>query len=254
MNIFMTDTQKYTDLKRLVKNSYTSEYEAEDIWKSIRRDLVTPDQTSIVNKYLDLYTPFLDTGKPICHLDFFIDKQDDDPFLDALERSYVDTPCCEFTMGYVSESKRHYRFIFVNPDVNNANDFSFMNKLALKDTYIFISPDKGEVSDAPKYELVPLNTKECKNIRFIVHCHVDSDNRHFRYSQMLEVKNFNIIEKDGDSFVNFTATPFENKEKDLQKRLNARMNRKFALNKELQAQQPRTGLWKWSDIIKMYLF
>lgn len=254
MNIFMTDTQRYTDLKRLVESSYTSEIEADDVWKSICRNLVTPDQTNLINANLDMYTSFLDTGKPICHLDFFIDKQDDDPFLDALERSYVDTPCCEFTMGYVSESKRHHRFVFVNPDVNNANDFSFMNKLALKDTYIFVNYDRGETSDEQKYGLVPLNTKECNHIKFIVHCLVDSDNRHFRFCQMLEVKDFSTLEKDGKQFANFTTAPFENMEKDLQKRFNARMNRKFALNKELQAQPPRIGLWKWSDIIKMYMF
>lgn len=254
MNIFMTDTQRYTDLKRLVESSYTSEIEAEDVWKSIRRNMVTPDQTNLINANLDMYTSFLDTGKPICHLDFFIDRQDDDPFLDALERPYVDTPCCEFTMGYVSESKRHFRFMFVNPDVDGAKDFSFMNKLALKGTYIFVTYDRGETTDIQKYGLVPLNTKECNNVRFIVHFLVDSDNRHFRYLQMLEVKEFNVMEKDGATFANFSASPFENKEENLQKRLNARMNRKFTLSKELQAQLPQLGLWKWSDIIKMYLF
>ena len=133
-------------------------------------------------------------------------------------------------------SMRYYRFIFVNPEVNSANDFSFMNKLALKDIYIFVSHDKDEVSDAPKYGPVPLNTKECNHIKFIVHCLVDSGNRRFRYHKMFEVKEFNILEKDGKPFAYFTAASFENKEKNLQKRFNARMNRKFSLNNEMQSQ------------------
>lgn len=254
MNIFMTDTQKYIDLKSFVESSYTSEREADDVWKSIRWNLLTPNQTNFIDEHLEMYSKFLDTGKPICHLDLFVDSQEDDPFLDALERSYVSTPCCEFTMGYVSESKRHYRFFFVNPDVDGAKDFSFMNKLALKDTYVLVTYDKGEADCAQKYGPVPLHTKECKNIRFVVHCLVDSDNRHFRFNRMLEVTESDVAEKDGESFVSFSAVPFENGEKDLQKRFNARMNRLFSQNKEFQAQLPRLGLWKWSGIIQVYLF
>ena len=254
MNIFMNDTQKYTDLKKLVESSYTSEIEAKDVWKSIRWNLLTPDSSGIIEEHLDLYTPFLETGKPLCHLDFYVGRDEDDPFFDAVELPYVSMPCSEFTMGYISETKHHYRFFFVNPDVNGPEDFSFMNKLALKDTYIFVNYDRGETSDEQKYGLVPLNTKECNHIKFIVHCLVDSDNRHFRFCQMLEVKDFSTLEKDGKPFANFTTAPFENMEKDLQKRFNARMNRKFSLNRELQTQTPRIGIWKWSDIIKMYLF
>ena len=254
MNIFMNDAQKYTDLKKLVESSYTSEIEAKDVWKSIRWNLLTPDSSGIIEEHLDLYTPFLETGKPLCHLDFYVGRDEDDPFFDAVELPYVSMPCSEFTMGYISETKHHYRFFFVNPDVNGPEDFSFMNKLALKDTYIFVNYDRGETSDEQKYGLVPLNTKECNHIKFIVHCLVDSGNRHFRFCQMLEVKDFSTLEKDGKPFANFTTAPFENMEKDLQKRFNARMNRKFSLNRELQVQTPRTGLWKWSDIIKMYLF
>ena len=254
MNIFMNDAQRYNELKALVQSSYTTESEAEDVWKSIRWNLLTPDQTKIIDERLDKYSQFLETGKPICHLDFFVGNNDEDPFLNALDKPYVSTPCCEFTMGRISESRRHFRFIYVNPDVNGAEDFSFMNKLALKDTYILVTRGYGESSDIRKIGSVPLHAKECENIRFIVHCFVDSDNRHFRYNQMLDVWDFKTFEKDGETFVNFSATPFENKETNLQKRLGSRMNRKLLLNKELLAQLPRLGVWKWSDIIRMYLF
>jgi hypothetical protein len=120
----MNNAQKYTDLKKLVESSYTSEIEAKDVWKSIRWNLLTPDSSGIIEEHLDLYTPFLETGKPLCHLDFYVGRDEDDPFFDAVELPYVSMPCSEFTMGYISETKHHYRFFFVNPDVNGPEDFS----------------------------------------------------------------------------------------------------------------------------------
>ena len=71
---------------------------------------------------------------------------------------------------------------------------------------------------------------------------------------MLAVKDSAVIEKDGELMLRFSAMPFENKEKDLQRRFNARINRKFATNAELREQMTRPGIWKWSDVIKSYAF
>ena len=254
MNIILTDTQKYTDLKKLVDASYTSKTEAEDVWKSIRWNLLTPDGSRIVDNRLGIYTPFLETGKPLCHLDFYVDRDGEDPFFDALELPYVSIPCSEFTMGYVSETKHHYRFFFVNPDVNGPEDFSFMNKLALKDTYIFTTYEKGEPSEIQNFGAVPLHTKECDHVKFIVHSLIDSSKRRLRYNQMFAVKDSVVIEKDGELMLRFSAMPFENKEKDLQRRFNARINRKLAANAELCKQMLQPGIWKWSEVIKSYAF
>ena len=254
MNIILTDTQKYTDLKKLVEASYTIKTEAEDVWKSIRWNLLTPDGSRIVDENLGMYTPFLETGKPLCHLDFYVDRDREDPFFEALELPYVSIPCSEFTMGYVSETKRHYRFFFVNPDVNGSDDFSFMNKLALKDTYIFTTYEKGKSSEIQNFGTVALYAKEHDNVRFVVHCLIDSDKQKIRYAQMLNVKEFVALEKNGKPLISFSATQFENKEKDLQKRFNARINRKLATNAELCEQMLQPGIWKWSDVIKSCAF
>ena len=254
MSIMMTDMQKYKELKELVKSSYTSKTEAELIWRSIRWNLIAPNGYEIIDERLEMYSAFLKTGKPLCHLDFEVNKDDDDPFFDALERPYVSTPCYEFSLGYISEAKRHYRFLFVNPGVNGPEDFSFMNKLALKDTYIFATCEKSKTENTLEFGPVPLHTRDCTNIRFIVQCSVDSSKCRFRYKQMLEVKDYLITEKSSEPTVSFSATPFENKETDLQNQFNSRINRKFAINAELREQKSQLGIWKWSDVIKSYVF
>jgi hypothetical protein len=254
MSIMMTDMQKYKELKELVESSYTSKTEAELIWRSIRWNLIAPNGYEIIDERLEMYSAFLETGKPLCHLDFEVNKDEDDPFFDALERPYVSTPCYEFSLGYISEAKRHYRFLFVNPSVNGPEDFSFMNKLALKDTYIFATCEKSKTENTLEFGPVPLHTRDCTNIRFIVQCSVDSSKCRFRYKQMLEVKDFLITEKSGEPTVSFSATPFENKETDLQNQFNSRINRKFATNAELREQKSQLGIWKWSDVIKYYAF
>ena len=75
-----------------------------------------------------------------------------------------------------------------------------------------------------------------------------------RFKQMLEVKDYLITEKSGEPTVSFSATPFENKETDLQNQFNNRINRNFASNAELREQKSQLGIWKWSDIIKSYAF
>lgn len=254
MSIMMTDMQKYKDLKELVKSSYTSKTEAEMIWRSIRWNLIAPNGYEIIDEHLEMYSAFLETGKPLCHLDFEVNKDEDDPFFDALERPYVSTPCYEFSLGYISEAKRHYRFLFVNPSVNGPEDFSFMNKLALKDTYIFASSENNGTENTLEFGPVPLHKCNKTNIRFIVHCSVDSNKHRLHYKQMLEVKDFFITEKSGEPTVSFSATPFENKETDLQNQFNNRINRNFASNAELREQKSQLGIWKWSDIIKSYAF
>ena len=254
MSIMMTDMQKYKDLKKLVESSYTSKTEAELIWRSIRWNLIAPNGYEIIDERLEMYSTFLETGKPLCHLDFEANKDEDDPFFDALERPYVSTPCYEFTMGYISEDKHHYRFLFVNPDVNGPEDFSFMNKLALKDTYIFATRENSKTENTLEFGPIPLHSYDCKNIRFIVQCSVNSSKQHFRFKQMLEAKDYLITEKSGEPTVSFSATPFENKETDLQNQFNSRINRKFATNAELREQKPQLGIWKWNDVIKSYAF
>ena len=254
MSIMMTDMQKYKDLKELVKSSYTSKTEAEMIWRSIRWNLIAPNGYEIIDERLEMYSAFLETGKPLCHLDFEVNKDEDDPFFDALERPYVSTPCYKFSMGYISEAKRHYRFLFVNPSVNGPEDFSFMKKLALQDTYLFAACENNGTENTLEFGPVPLHKCNKTNIRFIVHCSVNSSKQHFRFKQMLEVKDFLITEKSGERMASFSATPFENKETDLQNQFNSRINRNFASNAELREQKSQLGIWKWSDIIKSYAF
>ena len=262
MNIIMTDTQKYMDLKRLVETSYTSQSEAEDVWKSIRWLILTPDQSQIRKDRLEFFEGFLRSGLPICHMDFYINPDGEDPFFDTLELPYVSTPCCELPMGYASETKRHFRFFFVNPDESCPENFSFMNKLALKNTCILVTLEDDDCVDCGSdgsgnvlnFCRIPLHSKDCADIRFVVQCSVDPGKLYFRYKRMLKVKGFAAIEENGSTTATFSAEPFAYKEADLQKRFNNRINRKFATNAELRTIKSQLGIWKWSDIIRMYAF
>ena len=262
MNIIMTDTQKYRDLKRLVETSYDSQTEAENVWESIRWLILTPDQSQIRKDRLEYFEGFLKLGLPLCHMDFYINLDGKDPFFDTLKLPYVSPPCCELPMGYASEIKRHFRFFFVNPDESCPENFSFMNKLALKNTCILITREDddsvGCESDGAGNVLnfcrIPLHSKNCADVRFVVQCSVDPGKLYFRFKRMLEVKEFAAIEENGSTTATFSAVPFAYKETNLQKRFNSRMNRNFAANAELRAMKSRLGMWKWSDVIKAYLF
>ena len=78
MNTIMTPTQRYNDLKALIKRSYTDEKERNEIWEYIAGYILSPDKTEIHEDRLEDFTEFLGHEGRLAHIDIVIDAQDDD--------------------------------------------------------------------------------------------------------------------------------------------------------------------------------
>lgn len=96
MNIIMTLTQKYNDLKALVKRSYADENMRNEIWKYITGYILTDDKKQIQEERLEQYATFLDHEGRLAHIDIVVDATDfnkysaerDKAFVNAIEKAW----------------------------------------------------------------------------------------------------------------------------------------------------------------------
>ena len=64
-NTIPTLTQKYNDLHALVTRSYADKDEREDVWQSIRKILLNPDDNSIQANIMEFFEDMIELGTPI---------------------------------------------------------------------------------------------------------------------------------------------------------------------------------------------
>ena len=96
MNIIMTLTQKYNDLKALVKRSYADENMRNEIWKYITGYILTDDKKQIQEERLEQFATFLDHEGRLAHIDIVVDATDfnkysaerDKAFVNAIEKAW----------------------------------------------------------------------------------------------------------------------------------------------------------------------
>ena len=119
MNIVMTPTQKYNDLKSLVKRSYADEKERNEIWDYITDYIFTDDKKQIQEDRLEQFAPFLDHEGLLAHIDIVVDATDFDKssaerekaFVDAIEKAWPSpwvSICYGKTVGTVHELTRFF--------------------------------------------------------------------------------------------------------------------------------------------------
>ncbi len=106
MNTIMTPTQKYNDLKALVKRSYADEKERNEIWEYIAGYILSPDKTQIQEDRLEDFTEFLGHEGRLAHIDIIINATDFDncsnelnkAFSDAIDKAWP-SPWCTLCYG-----------------------------------------------------------------------------------------------------------------------------------------------------------
>ena len=94
MNIVMTPTQKYNDLKSLVKRSYADENMRNEIWEYITGYILADDKKQIQEDHLEQFTTFLCHTGRLAHIDIVLDAADfnkysaerDKAFINAIEK------------------------------------------------------------------------------------------------------------------------------------------------------------------------
>lgn len=76
MKIVKTPTQKYNDLKALVKQSYADENVRNEIWNYITGYILSPDSMQIQEERLEHFTPFLVHEGRLAHIDIIVNATD----------------------------------------------------------------------------------------------------------------------------------------------------------------------------------
>lgn len=76
MNTVSTPTQKYNDLKSLVKQSYADENVRNEIWDYITGYMLSPDTKQIQEERLEHFTPFLGHEGRLAHIDIIVNAID----------------------------------------------------------------------------------------------------------------------------------------------------------------------------------
>lgn len=98
-----TLTQKYNDLHALVTRSYADKEEREDVWQSIRKILLNPDDNSIQANIMEFFEDMIELGTPIGHKDFFIRRDSDtsamQTIIPMIRSGEIDRPWCCFKTG-----------------------------------------------------------------------------------------------------------------------------------------------------------
>ncbi|MBR3668553.1 MAG: hypothetical protein IKN70_00860 [Fibrobacter sp.] len=110
-----TLTQKYNDLHALVTRSYADKDEREDVWQSIRKILLNPDDNSIQANIMEFFEDMIELGTPIGHKDFFIRRGSDttamQTIIPMIRNGEIDRPWCNFVTRYAPDGE-YNRLIF----------------------------------------------------------------------------------------------------------------------------------------------
>ena len=89
MNIIMTPTQKYNDLKALVKHSYVDERERNEIWEYITDYIFTKDKKQIQEDRLEQFAPFLGHEGILAHIDIVLDATDFNKYSAERDKAFI---------------------------------------------------------------------------------------------------------------------------------------------------------------------
>ena len=89
MNIVTTSTQKYNDLKALVKRSYADEKERNEIWEYITDYILTDDKKQIQEERLEQFATFLDHEGRLAHIDIVVDATDIDKYYAERDNAFI---------------------------------------------------------------------------------------------------------------------------------------------------------------------
>ena len=242
----MDEFQKYKAIKDLVEASYPDKKECKNIWTSVRHLLLYYSEYEFRQNQLETFTQILETGKPLCHLDFYRSFEDDDPVFDLLDKPFVSFP---FThcLWECDIEKNLYRFFFVNPDILEAKDFTFKSKLALRDSYIILSTFEKNVVRTQN-SLCIENLMIPDSTRFIVCGEVNSTNINF--GGVFEIQN----QSSKNALNTVTATRIPNKELDMQRLFCQKIKAAFKDSKKLHEFAENNTAWKWHDLIRKSFF
>ena len=238
----MDEFQKYKAIKDLVEASYPDKKECKNIWTSVRHLLLYYSEYEFRQNQLETFTKILETGKPLCHLDFYRSFEDDDPVFDLLDKPFVSFP---FThcLWECDIEKNLYRFFFVNPDILEAKDFTFKSKLALRDSYIILTTfEKNVVRTQNSLCIENLTIPE--SARFIVCGEVNSTSINF--GGVFEIQNGSSKK----TLNTVTATRIPNKELDMQRLFCQKLKAAFKDSKKLREFAENNTTWKWHDLIR----
>lgn len=124
MNIVTTSTQKYNDLKSLVKRSYAEEKERNEIWEYITDYILTDDKKQIQEERLEQFATFLDHEGRLAHIDIVVDATDfnkysaerDKAFVNAVEKVWP-SPWASFCYGETIGTARELtRFFYMKKE------------------------------------------------------------------------------------------------------------------------------------------
>ena len=89
MNIIMTPTQKYNDLKSLVKRSYADEKERNEMWEYIAGYILADDKKQIQEDRLEQFTTFLCHEGYLAHIDIVLNATDFDKYTAERDKAFI---------------------------------------------------------------------------------------------------------------------------------------------------------------------
>ena len=89
MNTVQTSTQKYNELKNLVKRSYADENMRNEIWKYITGYILTDDKKQIQEDRLEQFTTFLCHTGRLAHIDIVVDATDIDKYYAERDNAFI---------------------------------------------------------------------------------------------------------------------------------------------------------------------
>ena len=89
MNTVQTSTQKYNELKTLVKRSYADENMRNEIWKYITGYILTDDKKQIQEDRLEQFTTFLCHTGRLAHIDIVLDATDFNKYSAERDKTFI---------------------------------------------------------------------------------------------------------------------------------------------------------------------
>ena len=238
----MNDFQKFKEIRNLVEVSYPDVAEFKTVWRSVKNLLMYCNGYEFKKDQLEIFSQILDTGKPLCHLDFFKEPSEQDLILDVLDMPFVSFPFTHF-LWKCDIGKNLYRFFYVNPDVFGAEDFSFKSKLALKDSCILLtSIDVKSLHPHDSIHFDNLNIPQAAT--FLVCCNVNKTGA--KFGGVFEIQNVypNTV----------TAIKIENSESEMQRRFCQKMNAAFPALNQMHSLAEKNTVWPWTELIPKTFF
>lgn len=90
MNTVQTSTQKYNDLKALVKRSYADEKERNEMWEYIAGYILANNGNEIQENNLEAFSRLTEHKGLLAHIDIVVDATDLDKRAVEMEKAFLD--------------------------------------------------------------------------------------------------------------------------------------------------------------------